>query len=270
MLFLDMVKTRFQLNSGQNPSVFSYMATVFKTEGIMRFYRGMGAEMVGMVPKSSAMYASYELFRRIIDDALLETMTDNPFKKSAIVCSLAGGFSGIPEAVIITPTQVVKVRLQSKDYIGKYTNSLNCAVKIVKEEGLAMLMTGLGPTLLRNSVWNSVYFGSMQYLKVLSNSIFPAKRSFWIDRTETLFTGFTGAVFATCFNAPFDVVKSRFQSQLPSSTPKYRSTFQSLGLILKEEGLAACYKGFQPKAIRMGLGGGVAMLTFEMVCHVLH
>ena len=32
-------------------------------------------------------------------------------------------------------------------------------------------------------------------------------------RTATL--GFTVGVLATCFNVPFDVVKSRFQSQLP-------------------------------------------------------
>jgi len=77
-------------------------------------------------------------------------------------------------------------------------------------------------------------------------------------------SGFVGALFATCFNAPFDVVKSRFQSQQSSDkVRKYRGTLQSLTLIYKEEGLAACYKGFQPKAIRMGLGGGVAMMTFE-------
>lgn len=29
------------------------------------------------------------------------------------------------------------------------------------------------------------------------------------------------------------------------------------------------YKGFAPKAIRMGLGGGVCMATFEAVCHFM-
>lgn len=247
------------------------MLNMIQTEGFFRFYRGLGAEMLGMIPKSSAMYASYELFRRLVDDQVkrsnwassLQTST-----QSSISCFIAGALSGIPEATIVTPFQVVKVRLQSKDYVGKYRNTADCAVKIVREEGILKLMSGWSPTILRNSVWNAVYFGSMNYLKQSVASFFPAKRSFLLDRVETLVTGFLGAVFATCFNAPFDVVKSRIQSQASSdgSVLRYRGTFQTLGLILKEEGWQACYKGFQPKAIRMGLGGGVAMLTFELIC----
>ena len=81
----------------------------------------------------------------------------------------------------------------------------------------------------------------------------------------TLVTGFCGAVFATCFNAPFDVVKSRFQSQLKNSNSKYRNSIQALALIYREEGFSSIYKGFTPKAMRMGLGGAVAMCTFELM-----
>ena len=52
------------------------------------------------------------------------------------------------------------------------------------------------------------------------------------------------------------------------SPPRYTSTFQTLRLIYREEGLSACYKGFVPKAIRMGLGGAVAMSTFELVQYI--
>lgn len=267
---LDLVKTRFQINTGVNPPVFTYMLDVIKTEGFFRFYRGLGAELVGMIPKSSAMYASYELFRRVFDDAVPHFGSENSVARTSLVSFLAGAVSGVPEAIVVTPPQVVKVRLQSKDFVGKYANTIDCAQKIIREEGLLKMMTGVQPTMIRNSVWNAFYFGSMQYLKIVSNAVFPSNRTFIVDRLETLCTGFVGAVFATCFNAPFDVVKSRIQSQVrvsPSDPLKYTSTFQTLSLILKDEGIAACYKGFQPKAIRMGLGGGVAMLTFELVCH---
>lgn len=84
---------------------------------------------------------------------------------------------------------------------------------------------------------------------------------------QTFVSGFIGAVFATCFNAPFDVVKSRYQSQMyqPGIPPKYRGVWQSLGIIYREEGINSCYKGFRPKALRMGLGGAVAMVTFEAI-----
>jgi solute carrier family 25 2-oxodicarboxylate transporter 21 len=41
---------------------------------------------------------------------------------------------------------------------------------------------------------------------------------------------------------------------------------QSLALIWRTEGATALYKGFVPKLIRMGLGGGVSVATFEGIC----
>lgn len=62
------------------------------------------------------------------------------------------------------------------------------------------------------------------------------------------------------------VVKSRFQSELtiPGLPRVYKYTLPSLVKIYREEGLSAIYKGFAPKAIRMGLGGAVAMASFEL------
>jgi hypothetical protein len=78
---------------------------------------------------------------------------------------------------------------------------------------------------------------------------------------------------ATCFNAPFDVAKSRIQSQLPAATAgatgdshrRYHGTLSTLARIAREEGLAACWKGFQAKAIRMGLAGLVGLSSFDLV-----
>jgi solute carrier family 25 2-oxodicarboxylate transporter 21 len=101
-------------------------------------------------------------------------------------------------------------------------------------------------------------------------TLLPIPTSKKMDLGLTFFSGFFGAVFATCFNAPFDVVKSRFQSQLviPGQKIKYNYAIPSLITIYKEEGFFSCYKGFNPKAIRMGLGGGVAMFTFELIQHL--
>jgi solute carrier family 25 2-oxodicarboxylate transporter 21 len=175
--------------------------------------------------------------------------------------NIAGLAAGVVEALIVTPTQVVKVRLQAKEHLGRYTGPTDCIVKTYQKEGLFGFVTGLGPTLWRNCIWNSVYFGTMHWLK----KQLPPAKSKAVDLSMTLVTGFFGAIFATCFNAPFDVVKSRFQSQVKDGKPlKYSYTIPSLITIYKEEGLSSCYKGFRPKAIRMGLGGAVAMFTFEL------
>lgn len=261
----DMIKTRHQINAGINESVYKSFKSIYKEGGVFRFYRGIPAELIGMVPKSSGMFATYEIVR-------LKLLDMDGFGDSTLSASIAGWASGVPEALIVSPTQVIKVRVQAKEHLGRYSGAADCFVKLIKQEGPASLFIGLTPTLWRNTVWNTVYFGTMHFLK----SKLPKASSKSMDLAQTFVTGFFGATFATCFNAPFDVVKSRFQSQLPllalgseghvpGQVLKYRGIFQSLLCIYREEGIASCYKGFQPKAIRMGLGGAVSMMVFELV-----
>eukprot|EP00985_Skeletonema_marinoi_P015447 scaffold7986_cov70-Skeletonema_marinoi.AAC.1 len=168
-------------------------------------------------------------------------------EETTSIIALSGAFSGVAEAAVVTPFQVAKVRLQAKEHLGKYANSLDCVQK--------------------NSVFNCVYFTVMYKIKQVS----PTPQDSKVKATvHSLVTGFVGGVMATMCNAPFDVVKSRLQAQCPNSTSmEYTSTVQALMKIGRSEGLTALYKGFQPKALRMGIGGAVAV-TFESVCEIAH
>eukprot|EP01036_Dinobryon_divergens_P039168 gene39168-51562_t len=200
---LDMVKTRHQLNTAKNQGVFQTLFSLYKEGGVRRWYRGLAAELIGMVPKSSAMYGTYEIVRKKLAD-------DYGYGDITPVAAIAGFSAGIPESLIVTPAQVVKVRLQAKEHLGRYNNSVDCLKKIVKSEGITVLYVGLGPTIWRNCVWNTVYFGLMHGMK----KNLPVATTVAGDLGQTFFSGFFGAVFATCINIPFDVVKSRFQSQI--------------------------------------------------------
>ncbi len=63
----DIIKTRHQLNHGKNESVLASFRTIYGEGGILRFYRGMSAELVGIIPKSSGMYATYNLVKSHLD-----------------------------------------------------------------------------------------------------------------------------------------------------------------------------------------------------------
>lgn len=192
----DMVKTRHHLNSSQNESVYRSLINLYKEGGIPRFYRGMTAELVGIVPKSSGMYGVYEIVKRRLDQVeLIE------YRNTSLAASIAGFVSGVPEALIVTPTQIIKVRLQAREHLGRYNGPIDCISKLIRSEGLSAFYTGLSPTLFRNCVFNTVYFGSMHWMK----RQMPKASSHSWDLCQTLVSGFSGAVLATCFNAPFDV-----------------------------------------------------------------
>jgi solute carrier family 25 (mitochondrial 2-oxodicarboxylate transporter), member 21 len=78
-------------------------------------------------------------------------------------------------------------------------------------------------------------------------------------------SGMVGGFVGTALNTPFDVVKSRIQGaqNIPGVVPKYNWTYPALVTVAREEGVAALYKGFVPKVLRLGPGGGVLLLVVE-------
>lgn len=276
---LELIKVRFQLNHGQNGSIISCAKEIL-SEGsaaglagttnsiqVSRLFRGLLPELCGMFPTRSVMYSSNELAKRLL---LGNTGTEEEHIKeeSTSIIALSGAFSGVAEAAVVTPFQVVKVRLQAKEHLGKYTNSLDCVQKLWREEGILAFSNGLSATIGRNSVFNCVYFTVMYQIK---QQIPPPQDSKVKATMYSLVSGFIGGVMATMCNAPFDVVKSRIQAQCANShSIEYTSTIQALVRIGRTEGVTALYKGFTPKALRMGIGGAVAVTAFEAVCEIAH
>eukprot|EP00929_Paragymnodinium_shiwhaense_P098298 TRINITY_DN5979_c1_g2_i1.p1 TRINITY_DN5979_c1_g2~~TRINITY_DN5979_c1_g2_i1.p1 ORF type:complete len:327 (-),score=47.33 TRINITY_DN5979_c1_g2_i1:572-1405(-) len=250
---LDMIKTRFQLNSGANPSMYSAMRQILAKDGVLGLYRGLLPEMAGNIPTRTAMFAG----KSLASDVLVRLNG----RRSALTEMGAGAFAGVPEAVATTPFQVVKVRMQNVQNNSAYRNSLHCCFTIVKQEGVLALFSGLGTTMCRNAVWNGVYFGSMVVITENVPQVDMATAGV-LGQMQRLGTGFAGGVTATCCNAPLDVCKSRIQS---SPDLKGASTFRVLLRIAREEGPRALYKGFVPKAWRMGCGGAVGITTFELI-----
>ena len=254
---LEIIKVRFQLNEGQNSSISSCGRALIKEGGVARLYRGLAPELLGMFPTRSVMYSSQELCRR----QLVQLTADK--RETSFVAAGAGILAGVPEAAVTTPFQFVKVRLQSAAYSAKYTGTADCVKKVIAEEGIAAFGTGFLSTAARNSLWNGVYFFTMFNIK----TVVQKPESYYLGLLQTLAIGFVGGVTATSCNAPLDVVKSRIQGQPAGG--KYKSLVGTLTSIARNEGVSSLYKGFTPKALRMGMGGAVAITSFEFICGFL-
>lgn len=67
-----------------------------------------------------------------------------------------------------------------------------------------------------------------------------------------------------CKHVLFLMTSHRFQAQLPDHK-KYTRVFPTLLTIWREEGPRALYKGFVPKALRLGIGQSVGLVTFQQL-----
>ena len=85
--------------------------------------------------------------------------------------------------------------------------------------------------------------------------------------TNDIIAGTIGGTIGTMLNTPFDVVKSRIQntSKAEGVIRKYNWTVPSVVTVFREEGFGALYKGFLPKVLRLGPGGGILLVVFTGV-----
>ena len=176
---------------------------------------------------------------------------------------LTGATAGATEAFVVVPFELVKIRLQDRASAGKYNGMIDCVTKIVKAEGPLALYNGLESTLWRHVLWNAGYFGCIFQVREL----IPKANDKTQQMRNDLLAGATGGTVGTILNTPMDVVKSRIQNspKIAGSIPKYNWAYPAIGTVLKEEGFSALYKGFLPKVLRLGPGGGILLVVFTGV-----
>jgi solute carrier family 25 2-oxodicarboxylate transporter 21 len=232
---------------------------IVKNEGPSRLYRGIGAPIMMEAPKRATKFAANDswgvFYRRLFS-------VEKPTQPLAI---LTGATAGATEAFVVVPFELVKIRLQDPASAGRYTGIADVVVKTVKSEGPLALYNGLESTLWRHILWNAGYFGCIFQVKALMPKVEKS------DTSKAMLTDFTsgaiGGTVGTIMNTPMDVVKSRIQNspKIAGQAPKYNWAWPGLGTIMKEEGFAALYKGFLPKVLRLGPGGGVLLVVYTGV-----
>jgi solute carrier family 25 (mitochondrial 2-oxodicarboxylate transporter), member 21 len=222
-----------------------------------RLYRGIEAPILMEAPKRATKFAANDSWGKFYRDLFgMPKMTQS-------LSVLTGATAGATEAFVVVPFELVKIRLQDKAQAGKYTGMLDVVMKTVKAEGPLALYNGLESTLWRHILWNAGYFGCIFQVRAL----LPKADNKTSQMGYDLLSGATGGTVGTIVNTPMDVVKSRIQNspKVAGVIPKYNWAWPSVALGMKEEGFGALYKGFLPKVLRLGPGGGILLVVFTGV-----
>lgn len=260
---LDIVKTRIQLQSSKGTEVDSYngMADCFKkivrNEGFNRLYRGIGAPIIMEAPKRATKFAANEFWGAFYRDLTGASKMNQPLS------ILAGASAGATESIAVVPFDLIKIRMQDRSSIGKYSGLVDCVVKTIKAEGPLALYNGFESTMWRHSLWNAGYFGCIYQVR----EYLPKSDNQTTQLLNTLISGAIGGTVGTILNTPMDVVKSRIQSspKVAGSVPEYNWAWPAIGKVMKSEGPGALYKGFLPKVLRLGPGGGILLVVYTGV-----
>ena len=120
--------------------------TIFSTDGIAGFYRGVWPVTLKQSSNAMVRFTSYNF--------LLETLRPVLSKYGAepSATAVSGALAGVVTVFCTMPFDNIKTQLQSMEGGQMYRGSLDCAAKLVTRGGIRALWKGTAPRLVRLSV----------------------------------------------------------------------------------------------------------------------
>lgn len=161
----DTIKVRMQAGgTGQFPSYAnSNEATyaIWRQEGFKGFFRGMSLPLAGTILETSCLFTTNGVLKRMLCEAgHLSPDSELPMRYVA----LSGAGTGFVVSWVLTPTELVKCRLQVPSPAPhlRYLGPVDCLVKSIRAEGLRVLYRGHSATLLREVPGTMCWFGAYE------------------------------------------------------------------------------------------------------------
>nr|CCC95139.1 putative mitochondrial carrier protein [Trypanosoma congolense IL3000] len=157
----ELLKVRQQttLSSGARGSLRDVIFSIYRTEGLRGFTRGIGATMFRDIPGRMAWFGAYEYTKIMI--------CKDSKGPSAGEALFAGGMGGITVWTFLLPLDCIKTRVQASPVPISPAGAFRA---ILKEHGAGGFFRGLGPALLRAFPANAACFAARDMTKLFLNS----------------------------------------------------------------------------------------------------
>ncbi|XP_072998648.1 S-adenosylmethionine carrier 1, chloroplastic/mitochondrial isoform X1 [Typha latifolia] len=164
----EVVKQRVQ--TGQFASAPDAVRLIVAKEGFRGLYAGYNSFLLRDLPFDAIQFCLYEQLRIGYRIAAKRELND---PENAIIGAFAGAITG----AITTPLDVMKTRLMVQGPANQYNGLLHCFQTIVREEGPAVFLKGLGPRVLWIGIGGSIFFGVLERTKLLISQQHSCKHS---------------------------------------------------------------------------------------------
>ncbi|KAH9944287.1 mitochondrial carrier, partial [Epithele typhae] len=265
----DTIKTRLQCSPpGTYKNAIDCFLKTIRTESVFALYKGATPPAVGWAAIDSVLLGSLHNYRLLL---LRWGLTEATFGSDAqrltpLGHGIAGLFAGCTSALVATPIEHIKVKLQLQLQRSaadrQYRNPIDCIRQIVRAKGMLGLWTGFTGSLAfrSNFFW---MFGSVEVRTALIsryNSLSP--------NAYTTFLSGGFASFAFWFMAiPADNIKNRMMASPPIFP---RPSFMGMArTIFAEGGYRAFFRGLGPTVLRAFPVNASALWVYEGTMRVM-
>ncbi|RDX53460.1 mitochondrial carrier [Polyporus arcularius HHB13444] len=251
---LDTIKTRAQTApTGMFKGPMDILAQTLRKEGFFALYKGMASPLVGIAGVNSLLFAAYGISKRLI----------SPFPQLSLKeTALAGAMAGAANAILASPVEMFKVRMQGQ-YGSPGDKRLRAVVSDMwREWGLRRgIMRGYWVTVAREIPAYAGFYTAFEFSKRKFSQKYGKEIPVW----ALLASGSTGGIayWLACY--PLDVVKSRIQLRAtpPEGTP-LQYIVREIRTVIAESGASGLFRGLTPSLLRSIPAAGATFATFEL------
>ncbi|XP_054463080.1 probable mitochondrial glutathione transporter SLC25A39 isoform X2 [Anoplopoma fimbria] len=229
---------------------------IIRHEGLRSLWSGLPPTLVMAVPATVIYFTCY--------DQLRDFMTFGLGFQGSLVPLVAGGLARLGAVTVISPLELVRTKMQSRRL--SYSEMRVCIRSAVAQDGLLSLWRGWGPTVFRDVPFSALYWFNYELVKAqLCQRTQTTQANFSISFTA----GAVSGAIAAILTLPFDVVKTRSQTQLGeidtlgASLKRPTSIWNIMKEISTEKGYRGLFAGFMPRLIKVAPACAVMISTYE-------
>lgn len=233
------------------------LVKISRSEGVLSLWSGLPPTLLMAIPATVVYFTVYDRLRA---DLWSWSGSNQQPLWIPVFC---GATARCIAATTISPLEMVRTKMQSKKL--SYWEVADAIKQLVKYEGFFSLWRGLGPTLMRDVPFSSIYWASYEYLKQRLDQRQPTLQF-------SLGAGAFAGSIAAITTLPFDVAKTHRQIELGERDlidPAKRKdqTSRKISHILRriyhQNGIPGLFSGIVPRVIKVAPSCAIMISCYE-------
>lgn len=285
---LEVVKTRLQSSSittfyvsevqlsGVNgasvarmspPGPLHCLKLILQKEGPRSLFRGLGPNLVGVAPSRAIYFAAYSTAKEKLNGVFEPDSTQVHMVSAALA-----GFTAITAT---NPIWLIKTRLQldARNRGERHMSAFDCVRRVYQADGfrgfyrgMSASYAGISETVIHFVIYESI---KRKLLESKAQNNMDEEEEAVRDASDFVGMMLAAATSKTCATSiayPHEVIRTRLREE----GSKYRSFFQTFGVLIREEGYRALYRGLTTHLVRQIPNTAIMMSTYELVVYLLN
>ncbi|XP_020203130.1 protein MITOFERRINLIKE 1, chloroplastic [Cajanus cajan] len=257
LLPLDTIKTKMQTKGAAKiyKNTLDAVAKTFHTGGLLAFYSGISAVIVGSTASSAVYFGTCEFGKSFLAKI--------PAFPAVLIPPAAGAMGNVVSSAIMVPKELITQRMQAGAAAGR---SWRVLVQILQNDGVMGLYAGYSATLLRNLPAGVLSYSSFEYLK---SAVLKTTEQNHLEPVQSVLCGALAGAISASLTTPLDVVKTRLMTQVRGegvgkvAAVMYDGVSATVKQILKEEGWVGLTRGMGPRVLHSACFSALGYFAFE-------